>query len=83
VIELLDVIRKYKSNHNLSLKNTIGEIIIAANNQEDLNILDPVLEDLKNVSNAIAISTRLLDNKNHDFKAYDNVRDVYFIEIVA
>lgn len=53
-MEVLDVIRKHKSNRSISIKTPLDEVRIMAK-AEDWRLLEPVLKDLANAANAGAI----------------------------
>ncbi len=80
-IELLELMRKYKSGLNLSLKSSLVEVIIASKNQEDLARVENILTDLKNVSNALAIKTQLYHTNGAYFGSTGDEK--YYLEIVV
>lgn len=51
-VQVLDVVRKLKAEKNLSIKWPLDELTVAG---ADVKLLEPVLEDLKGVTNTAAI----------------------------
>ncbi len=79
-VEILDIVRRFKSDRNLSLKTTIHEITISSNDNLAALNLTPILHDLKNVTNATNIS--IITSKDEANDSYIDTKDgIYHIAI--
>jgi len=81
-INILDTVRKIKTNKKMSQKTQISELIIGANNGAiDANILEPILEDLAATTNTLKISLIQDNNILTDYNLKEQIvtNDEYFI----
>jgi valyl-tRNA synthetase len=72
-VSILDVVRRVKSEKQLSMKYPIENIGIILNDLKKVAIKENLLQDLKNVSNASYISFKNDDSNN-------NLENIYFSE---
>lgn len=54
-IQFLNLVRKFKSEHNLALNSEIKELILINFNEDKLNLDQSILDDLKGVTNAKSV----------------------------